>query len=160
MHAMAITIEAANGPTDEGRALITGLEGELSPHYAPEQRHGLSFEAIFRPDIRFFLARLDGVAVGCGGIALCDGFAEVKRMYVRPEARGLGVADRLVARLAQEARDAGRTLLRLETGIHQTAALRFYERLGFAACGAFEPYAAMPPDTISTSVFMEMPLQA
>jgi putative acetyltransferase len=79
-------------------------------------------------------------------------------MFVRPTARGRGVADTIVARLADEARGAGLGVLKLETGIHQKAALRFYERYGFAYCGAFEPYAAMAPDTVSTSVFMEMRL--
>jgi putative acetyltransferase len=49
-------------------------------------------EAIFQAHIRFFVACLDGMAAGCRGVALLDGFAEVKRMYVRPSARGRGVA--------------------------------------------------------------------
>ena len=52
----------------------------------------VALDAIFQPHVRFFVARLDGEAVGCGGVALFEGFAEVKRMYVREAARGRGVA--------------------------------------------------------------------
>lgn len=88
-----ISIDLAPSATDEVRDLIGELDRELSAEYSPEQRHGLSLEAIFQPHIRFFLARLDGAAVGCGGVALFADFAEVKRMYVREVARrGAGVA--------------------------------------------------------------------
>jgi len=153
-----ITIELAPSATAEVRALIAELEEILSAEYSPEQRHGLRLEAIFQPHIRFFVARLDGVAVGCGGVALFDDFAEVKRMYVREEARGRGVADALLGRLEGEARTARLNTVRLETGDRQLAAMRFYERNGFRRCGAFGTYAAMPPFSTATSVFFEKPL--
>jgi putative acetyltransferase len=62
-----ITVELLSEPTDDVRALIGVLDRILSAEYTPEQRHGLAMDAIFKPDIRFFLARLDGTAVGCGG---------------------------------------------------------------------------------------------
>ena len=157
-----IHIERVVSPTDDVRALVGELEAELSANYPPEQRHGLSLDAIFQPHVRFFVARLDGSAVGCAGVALFADFAEVKRMYVRPEARGRsrgGVADAMVARLTCEAIDAGLAILRLETGTEQAAAMRFYERCGFSRCEAFEPYASMPPHKIITSVFMEKPIR-
>jgi putative acetyltransferase len=98
---------------------------------------------------------LNGAAAGCGGVALFSDFAEVKRMYVRPSARGRGVAQALLKRLEAEARSAGLLLLRLETGDRQVAAMRLYERAGFARCGAFGAYAAMPPGAIATSIFLE-----
>jgi putative acetyltransferase len=150
-----ILVERATTPTAEVRALVGELDAELSRHYPPEQRHGLKLDAIFRPHVLFFVARLDGIATGCGGVALFDGFAEVKRMYVREDARGRGVADAILARLAAEASDAGLRLLRLETGTRQQAAIRFYARAGFTPCRAFEPYSAMPAENIATSVFME-----
>jgi len=140
---------------DDVAALIGELNEELGALYTPEQRHGLALDAIFQPHIRFFVVRRDGRALGCGGVAFLDGFAELKRMFVRPEMRGQGVADALIARLSAEALAAGVTLLRLETGSHSLAAIRFYDRLGFRYCDAFAPYAAMPPASIITSVFME-----
>jgi putative acetyltransferase len=93
--------------------------------------------------------------VGCGGVALFDDFAEVKRMYVREGARGHGVGETVLARLEDEARAAGLDVLRLETGDRQLAALRFYERTGFRRCAAFGNYATMPPLSVATSVFFE-----
>jgi len=150
-----LAIEKAEQPTDEVRALITLLEEELSPHYEAHQRHGLQIEAIFQPGIQFFLARRAGEALGCGGVALYPGFAEVKRMFVSREARGQGIADAIMDRLADVARQADRPLLRLETGDCQQAAIRFYRRYGFDFCGPFKPYSAMPPENIATSIFME-----
>lgn len=150
-----IAIELVRNPSAEVRSLVTELEEILSAEYPPEQRHGLRLEAIFQPNIRFFVARVDGAAVGCGGVALFDDFAEVKRMYVREAARGRGVADAVLARLEDEARAAGIDVVRLETGTRQFAALRFYERAGFRRCAAFGDYATMPPSSIATSVFFE-----
>lgn len=153
--AEALEILLVSRADDEVAALIGELNAELGALYTPEQRHGLSLDAIFQPHIRFFVVRRDGRALGCGGVAFLDGFGELKRMYVRPEARGQGVATALIARLAAETLASGRDLLRLETGSHSLAAIRFYDREGFRHCDAFAPYAAMPPAAIITSVFME-----
>jgi putative acetyltransferase len=151
----AVRIEVAPTATEEVRSLIGELDSVLSAEYTPDQQHGLTVEAIFQPHVRFFLARLRGVAVGCGGVALFTDFAEVKRMYVRDPARGQGVADAMLARIEQEVRDAGLALLRLETGDRQVAAMRFYARAGFRLCPAFGAYALMAPQSIATSVFFE-----
>src|SRR6478735_4636117 len=123
-----VRVELAPTATDEVRALIRELETVLAAEYPPEQRHGLSLDAIFQPHVRFFLARRQGVAVGCGGVALFPDYAEVKRMYVHHTARGQGVADALLARIEQEVRGSGISVLRLETGVHQIAAMRLYVR--------------------------------
>jgi putative acetyltransferase len=150
-----LTIEPVLRPTADVRALISELDQILSAEYPPEQRHALKLDAIFAPHIRFFLARLGEAAMGCGGVALFPDFAEVKRMYVRPVARGKGVAQGLLARIEAEARKAALPLLRLETGDRQLAAIRFYGRSGFRRCGAFGEYATKPFHTIATSVFFE-----
>jgi putative acetyltransferase len=148
-------VRRAPKPNDAVRLLVGELEDVLSAEYPPEQRHGLSLDAIFQPHVRFFVATLDGAPVGCGGVALFDAFAEVKRMYVRPEARGLGVARAILERIEAETRAANLTALRLETGDKQLDALRLYRRYGFTDCEPFGDYAAMPPQAISTSIFLE-----
>ena len=153
-----MVIERAHTATDDVCVLIGELDAELAGSYAPEQRHGLSIDAIFKPPVRFFVARLDGEAVGCGGVACFEDFAEIKRMYVRASARGAGVADAIIERLEQEAHEAGLRLVRLETGVYQPAAIGFYRRRGFMPCRAFEPYASLPPSAIKTSYFMEKQL--
>jgi putative acetyltransferase len=155
-----ITIDRVPAATDDVRALVGELDRTLAAEYSPEQRHGLALDAIFAPSIRFFLAYLNGVAVGCGGVALFADFAEVKRMYVLDLARGRGVAQALLARIENEARDAGFRVLRLETGERQIAALRLYQRAGFRVRGAFGAYVTMAPQAIATSVFLEKRLGA
>jgi putative acetyltransferase len=150
-----IRIELALTATDDVRLLIDEIEAELAAQYPPEQRHGLALDAIFQPHVRFFLARRQGAAVGCGGVALFPDFAEVKRMYVRDTARGQGVADAILARIEQEVRSAGLSVLRLETGTRQIAAMRLYARAGFRECQAFGDYALKAPQSIASSVFFE-----
>ena len=155
-----ITVEHVTAPTDEVRELIEELDRELAPGYLPEQHHGLTVDAIFQPDVRFFVARLDGAPVGCGGVALFATFAEAKRMYVRDAARGRGIARALLSRIESETIEHGLDVLRLETGDRQPAAIRLYERAGFRQCDAFGEYASMPPLAIATSVFFEKRLPA
>lgn len=154
-----ISIDRVVVPTDDVRALISELEQVLGAEYPSEQRHGLSLDAIFQPHIQFFVAHRDGSAVGCGGVALFADFAEVKRMYVRPAARGKGVAEALLNHIEDAARTAGLERLCLETGDRQIAALRVYARAGFSRCEAFGEYAAMPPEHVAASVFFEKYLQ-
>jgi len=150
-----LVIEQVTAATDRARALLAELDAELCAAYAPEQRHGLSLDRLFRPDVMFFIARLDGTPVGCGGVAFDGELAEVKRMYVRPPARGRGVAPAVHARLEHEARARGIELLVLETGDAQHAAIRLYERAGFTRCPAFGAYASMPHAAVEHSVFFE-----
>jgi putative acetyltransferase len=150
-----VRIELALNATDEVRLLIGELEAVLAAEYPPEQRHGLALDGLFQPHVRFFLAIRRGVTVGCGGVALFPDFAEVKRMYVRDAARGQGIADAILARIEQEIRRAGLSLLRLETGTRQIAAIRLYARMGFRECPAFGDYALMAPNAIASSVFLE-----
>ena len=155
---MDIVIELTKSPTPEVLDLLGELDAALSGPYAADQRHALSVDQLFQPDIRFFLARLEGVAVACGGVALLDGYAEVKRMYSRSRVRGLGVAKALLRRIEAEVRNAGLSLLRLETGIHQQEALRFYEGAGFRRRAAFGSYLDLPSHAIETSLFYEKAL--
>ncbi|GAC1423353.1 MAG: GNAT family N-acetyltransferase [Candidatus Velthaea sp.] len=155
-----ITIEAVRTVTDDVRDLIAELDRTLAGEYLPEQRHGLPLDALFQPHMRFFIARLDGVATGCGGVALFETFGELKRMYVRDSARGRGIARALLSRIESEAKQTGLDVLRLETGERQLAAIRLYERAGFRRCGVFGHYASMAPQAIATSVFFEKQLTA
>ena len=157
---MLITLEHISHATDDARTLVGELDADLSGEYEPEQAHGLKIDRIFQPHILFFIARLDGQPVGCGGVAFLsngDGekLAEVKRMYVRPTARGHGVAQAILDRLESEAGARGVRRLILETGDVRHAAMRLYERAGFTRCGAFGEYATMPPRAIERSVFYE-----
>ena len=152
---MDVTIERVAYPTDEIRNLVAELDRALAGPYRPEQRHALSFDQLFDESVLFVQARLGGTVVGCGGVAFDAGFAEVKRMFTRPEARRRGVAMAVLRHLETEARSAGYSVLRLETGIHQLEALALYERAGFERCEPFGDYRSLPPRAIETSVFFE-----
>ncbi|MGK5531909.1 GNAT family N-acetyltransferase [Streptomyces sp. URMC 129] len=66
-----------------------------------------------------------------GGEGYADGDAEIKRMFVVREARGLGLARRILARLEETARAAGRVRMVLETGTKQPEALALYRSSGY-----------------------------
>ena len=155
---MDITVERISAPTPELRELIGELDAVLGAAYEPHQRHGLSLDQLFEPHVRFFLARLDGAAVACGGVALFEDYAEVKRMYTRPAVRGRGIAKAVLRRLEEEARVSGKTVLRLETGHLQPEAVGLYRRAGFVSRGPFGHYAQMPARDIELSLFFEKPL--
>ncbi len=96
----------------------------------------------------------DGTAVGCGALrALGGDGAEVKRMYVVPEARGRGRSRLLLAGLQDAARARGWTTLRLETGPRQPEAIALYEGAGYRLIPAFGAYVGAPDAT--SSLFYE-----
>jgi DNA-binding MarR family transcriptional regulator len=92
----------------------------------------------------FFLARLDGRPVGCGAlIRLSADEGEIKRMWTAPEARGLGVARRIIAAIETTAREAGLATLRLDTNRALKEAHALYRKLGFVEIARYNdnPYA-------------------
>jgi putative acetyltransferase len=125
--------------------LITELEAHLEPLYPTESRHGYSVEKLLAQAVAFFVLRADDIPAGCGGIQLFGtAYGELKRMYVRPQFRGSGFGKLLLNYLADYARAHGVGLLRLETGIHQTAAISLYERWGFQRIPPFGAYMEDP----------------
>ena len=126
-------------------ALITELEAHLAVLYPPESRHGYSVDKLIVQAVAFFVLRDNDTPAGCGGIQLFGTeYGELKRMYVRPHFRGFGFGKLLLDHLADYARAHGVGLLRLETGIHQTAAIRLYERTGFQRIPPFGAYVEDP----------------
>ncbi|MBT2366853.1 GNAT family N-acetyltransferase [Streptomyces sp. ISL-10] len=75
-----------------------------------------------------------------GPMGYSDGDAELKRMYVIPEARGLGLARRILAALEEDARAAGRARMVLETGDMQPEAIALYASSGYEPCAKFGHY--------------------
>jgi putative acetyltransferase len=148
--ALRIALERPDQP--EVIALIDELDAYQKPLYPPASHHGIDIQALLRPEVLFAVLRApDGQAVGCGAVVLePGGWGELKRMFLQPAWRGDGRARALLAFLERAAVDRGCTLLRLETGVLQHAALAFYERAGYARREPFGDYA---PDPLS--VFME-----
>jgi DNA-binding MarR family transcriptional regulator/GNAT superfamily N-acetyltransferase len=90
------------------------------------------------------VARLRGLPVGCGALKLHgDAPAELKRMWVNPSSRGLGIGQRVLDALETLARESGVTVLHLETNRELTEAIAMYRGAGFVEVAPFndEPYA-------------------
>ncbi len=131
--------------------LIGELDRYMSRLYPAESNHLTDLETLASPPCRFFAARVDGAYRGCGAILVCGDYAEIKRVYVAPQARRLGLGARLMDRLEAEAMALGLSRLCIETGIFQRSALALFERAGFARRGAFGDYSQSDP----YSVFLE-----
>ena len=142
---MEIVITAERPDTPDAIKLIEELEHELAPLYPDESRHGYNIEKLLRLNVAFFVTRKDGLPAGCGGIQLFGHeYGELKRMYVRQEFRGLGLARLMLERLSDHAREHEVYLLRLETGIHQHEAIALYESWGFSRIPVFGEYREDP----------------
>jgi putative acetyltransferase len=133
------------------RAMVEELDRYFHALYPPESNHLLDIDTLCQPEIRFFAVFAGEEALAIGGCWLKDGYAEVKRLYVRPSARGRGLAQLVMRRIEDEAMICGRPIARLETGIHQPESLSLYRRLGYAERGPFGDYPVDDPN----SVFME-----
>jgi DNA-binding MarR family transcriptional regulator/GNAT superfamily N-acetyltransferase len=97
-----------------------------------------------RPAGALLIARDRGTPVGCGALKLHPGApTELKRMWVAPEARGMGLGRRLLRELERLARDEAVEVLRLETNDALTEAIALYRASGYQEVEAFnaEPYA-------------------
>jgi DNA-binding MarR family transcriptional regulator/GNAT superfamily N-acetyltransferase len=92
----------------------------------------------------FLIAYLHGEPVGCGGVKhLPGGPSDIKRMWVSPSARGLGLGRRLLEALEQRVRDSGAAVARLETNRVLVEAIALYRSAGYREVPAFndEPFA-------------------
>ncbi|HUR53169.1 MAG TPA: GNAT family N-acetyltransferase [Gemmataceae bacterium] len=151
-----ICVRPVDPTTPEVAELLAALDVYQTALYPPASAHLLPAAALAASDAAFLGVFADERLVGCGGyINRAGEYGELKRMFVCPEARGLGIGRRLLAALEGHAAAAGLTVLRLETGVSQPEAIRLYERAGYERRGPFGEYAADP-----LSVFMEKRLAA
>lgn len=121
------------------RNLTAQLDAELRARYGDVQSQYAAFNAF----------ECDTVIVagdaGCGCFKRYDArAAELKRVYVRPDARGRGIAAAIVHGLEAWARELGYTAMQLETGNLQAEAIALYARLGYARIPPYGPYADLP----------------
>jgi GNAT superfamily N-acetyltransferase len=93
----------------------------------------------------FFIAYVDDVPSACGAYRRIEAAtAEVKRMWVDPERRGLRLGAAILRTIEDAARAEGFTELRLETGEHLEAAVGLYRSFGFEQCEPWGDYIASP----------------
>jgi len=145
---MNITRESPTTP--DARALIDGSEAAIRAVLAADECFTFTAVELDRPDIRFFVARKDAQPTGCVALYSLPDYAEVKRLYVTPAARGTGTARALMVYLEAEAAKSGQTIIRLETATVLTAAHQLYTTLGYQPRARFGDYVDHP-----SSLFME-----
>jgi GNAT superfamily N-acetyltransferase len=140
-------VELVAGLIDDpdAAALVGALLDDLAERYGGRDAFHPDPRSLAPPDGVFVVARIDGVPVGCGGFRRFDDeVAEVKRMYVAPEARRRGVATALLADLEARARTLGYRSIRLETGANQPEAMALYQRAGYQAMLPYGHYRDSP----------------
>jgi GNAT superfamily N-acetyltransferase len=130
-----LEIDEVRADRTPARELIEEMIDELAQHYGridgPDAPSATPDE-MWAPRGTFLVLSRGGSVIAGGGVKrLGDGLAEIKRMYVRPEARGQGVARRLLHELEQAARGLGYERVRLDTGSRQPHAESLYRSAGY-----------------------------
>ena len=120
------------------------LAGRFKTGFNPAKSISANADELRPPAGVFVIARIGGRPIGCGALKVKDRrIGEVKRMWVAPDARGLGVARRVLEALEALARKFGLSTLRLETNRTLKEAQGLYRQCGYREVEAFndEPYA-------------------
>jgi [ribosomal protein S5]-alanine N-acetyltransferase len=150
-----IVLRAEDPGSQEAWPLVEQLDALQISLYPPESLRLAPVDELRRPEATFLVAAINGQIVGCGAMVDRREYAELKRMFVLPASRGLGVGRRILAMLEARATCLGLRSMMLETGVAQPEALGLYERAGFQRRG---PYGGYPDDALT--VFMEKELGA
>lgn len=145
---MVLELKRTDRDDPEFLALVELLDADLWARYPETQQDYAAGNRIaagaFVVVARDLEACAGGLALGCACVReLGPGRFELKRMFVRPERRGSGLATAIVRELEAWAAELGAKELVLETGIGQPEAIRLYEKSGFARIPNYGEYAGM-----------------
>jgi DNA-binding MarR family transcriptional regulator/ribosomal protein S18 acetylase RimI-like enzyme len=148
VQASMVRIAIEDPATPDAKWCFERYFAELNERFETGFNPALSIPAdaqeLTRPAGILLIARLGGRPVGCGALKLHgDAAAELKRMWIAPDARGLGLGRRLLGELERLAREARAAVIRLETNQALREAISLYRRSGYVEVDAFndEPYA-------------------
>jgi GNAT superfamily N-acetyltransferase len=140
------------------QTLVAAAQAELTQRYGSADENPIESVEFDPPEGGFLVAWRAGVPVACAGWRTISHFAgingvpedvaELKRMYVSPQARGTGVAAALLSALEDSVRESGMRRMILETGERQPEALRFYEKSGYSRIPNYG-YYKNEPDCVS-----------
>jgi len=134
---------------DPGRPDVQALLGQSDDYlralYPAESNHLVSADVLGTDRAVFLAARRNGELLGSIALlVIAPGHAEMKRMFVRAEARGIGLGRRLLNALEEVACHRSITRISLETGIKQPEAIGLYRASGYQDCPPFGDYKADP----------------
>jgi putative acetyltransferase len=129
-------------------ALLRQSDAYHAALYPAESNHLVDVAVLTAANVRFLVARRAGAVAGCGALVIgADGEAEVKRMFVVPEARGHKIGSRILDALEAAAKAERIRVIRLETGVRQPESLGLYRRRGYTERGPFGSYQRDPLST-------------
>lgn len=144
-----IEFEVVHPGDARAQVLIGELSAEIAARYVGV--YPLDGRSNFRAEDHdpgrdaFLLVRLEGLDVGCGALRrFGDCVAEIKRMYIRPVARGRGLSRELLAALEREAVARRYHTALVETGTQQPEALSLYTSSGYRPTDPWPPYDTRP----------------
>ncbi len=138
-----ITLKRTNSSNPDFRSLTMLLDKELYDKYGDLQSQYDRYNHII--DINtVVIAYRDQIAVGCGCFKqIDDSFAELKRMFVKAEERGQGIASSILAELELWAKESGFAHSILETGDKQNEAIALYQKIGYVIIPNYGQYSGM-----------------
>ena len=140
-----ITTENPNDPIC--LELIRELSAELGKIYGDDGAGAFSPDDAMVPRSVFIVAWFHNEPVGCGALRPMknETIAEIKRMFVRPSARGKGISRKILARLEDLGREFAYQKIWLETGTLQLEAVRLYETSGYSRIPCYGQYGQDNP---------------
>ncbi|MEP9388891.1 helix-turn-helix domain-containing GNAT family N-acetyltransferase [Mesorhizobium sp. KR9-304] len=148
MNAAAVTIDAEPESSADAQRCVGAYYRELDDRFDggfdPGNGGYAGKPAAADASGVFLVARLRGDAIGCGALKPIDAHTgEIKRMWIAPEARGLGLARRLLEALEHEARQSGLTRMVLDTNRSLLEAQALYRKAGYHETRRYNdnPYA-------------------
>jgi GNAT superfamily N-acetyltransferase len=138
-----ITVKRTDSAHGDFAVLVKLLDAELAIRDGSEHSFYAQYNTIDR--IKYVVLAYDGdTAVGCGAIKeYAPGTMEVKRMYVRPDWRQMGVATKILAELETWAKGLSAQKCILETGKKQPEAIGLYRRHGYVVIPNYGQYAGV-----------------
>jgi len=148
LRASAVRIKPEAPDSADARQCLAAYFRELAVRFEtgfdPAKAIPVNADEVTPPAGVFVIARLGGQPIGCGALKVKDrNIGEIKRMWVRADARGLGVGRRLLETLETLAREFGLRTLRLDTNHTLKEAQALYRTCGYREVEPFndEPYA-------------------
>ena len=138
-----ITIAQEDPRSPDAQRLLSAFVDEVKKRYdSPPADVGFFDPALVAvPRSIFLVARENGNAVGCGALVpMGENVVEIKRMFVAPPERGLGIATQILEELERLAREFDYDAMRLETGVRQPESIALYGKAGFYRIPNFSPF--------------------
>ncbi|WP_394834673.1 GNAT family N-acetyltransferase [Pendulispora rubella] len=142
-----LSVRRADLTSDEAATLIRALNHELASMYSEPGANHFHLDPAQVTGARgaYVIAYVEDEPAGCGAVrAFDDGTAELKRMFVVPRWRALGISRHILHTLEEHAAGIGVKRMLLETGTRQKEALSLYERAGYSRIPLFGEYIHSP----------------